>query len=78
VRRYRAICRPDFPLNAYGNIGHADETQGWINTAGANCGRLLRHHAGAYSRAKRWKKRYDMKQGYVADELARSATSCKS
>jgi len=28
----RAICGPDFPLMAYGNIGHADETQGWINT----------------------------------------------
>jgi S-methylmethionine-dependent homocysteine/selenocysteine methylase len=28
----RAICGPDFPLIAYGNIGYADETQGWINT----------------------------------------------
>jgi methionine synthase I (cobalamin-dependent) len=63
----RAICGPDFPLIAYGNIGYADESQGWINTdavdpdelpaacsnvAGANCGRLLWHHAGAYSQAK--------------------------
>lgn len=28
----RAICGPDFPLIAYGNIGYADEAQGWINT----------------------------------------------
>jgi pyruvate/2-oxoglutarate dehydrogenase complex dihydrolipoamide dehydrogenase (E3) component len=28
----RAICGPDFPLIAYGNIGFADEAQGWINT----------------------------------------------
>ena len=29
----RATCGPDFPLIAYGNIGYADEAQGWINTA---------------------------------------------
>jgi S-methylmethionine-dependent homocysteine/selenocysteine methylase len=28
----RAICEPDFPLLAYGNIGYADEVHGWINT----------------------------------------------
>jgi S-methylmethionine-dependent homocysteine/selenocysteine methylase len=28
----RAVCGPDFPLLAYGNIGHADEKDGWINT----------------------------------------------
>lgn len=28
----RAICGPDFPLIAYGNIGYADDVQGWINT----------------------------------------------
>lgn len=28
----RAICGPDFPLIAYGNIGYPDEAQGWINT----------------------------------------------
>lgn len=28
----RATCGPDFPLIAYGNIGYADEAQGWINT----------------------------------------------
>jgi S-methylmethionine-dependent homocysteine/selenocysteine methylase len=28
----RAICGPDFPLIAYGNIGYADGAQGWINT----------------------------------------------
>lgn len=31
-----AICGPDFPLIAYGNIGYADEAQGWINTDGIN------------------------------------------
>ena len=25
-------CGPDFPLIAYGNIGYADDTVGWINT----------------------------------------------
>lgn len=28
----RAICGEDFPLLAYGNIGHVDDEQGWINT----------------------------------------------
>ncbi len=28
----RATCGPDFPLIAYGNIGYAEEAQGWINT----------------------------------------------
>ena len=28
----RAICSEHFPLVAYGNIGFADEEQGWINT----------------------------------------------
>lgn len=28
----RAICGPDFPLIAYGNIGYADEKDGWVNT----------------------------------------------
>jgi S-methylmethionine-dependent homocysteine/selenocysteine methylase len=32
----RAKCGPDFPLIAYGNIGHADEEQGWINTDSVN------------------------------------------
>ncbi len=32
----RAICGPDFPLIAYGNIGYADEAQGWINTDAVN------------------------------------------
>lgn len=32
----RAICDPDFPLIAYGNIGYADESQGWINTDAVN------------------------------------------
>ncbi|MEK7275883.1 MAG: homocysteine S-methyltransferase family protein, partial [Chloroflexota bacterium] len=28
----RAACGPDFPLIAYGNIGYADDKQGWVNT----------------------------------------------
>lgn len=28
----RAICGENFPLVAYGNIGYADNEQGWINT----------------------------------------------
>lgn len=32
----RATCGPDFPLIAYGNIGYADEAQGWINTDAVN------------------------------------------
>lgn len=32
LAQLRAVCGPDFPLMAYGNIGYADETQGWINT----------------------------------------------
>jgi S-methylmethionine-dependent homocysteine/selenocysteine methylase len=28
----RAVCGSDFPLIAYGNIGRADDTVGWINT----------------------------------------------
>lgn len=39
----RAICGPDFPLIAYGNIGYADETQGWINTDAVNPDSYLRH-----------------------------------
>lgn len=28
----RAVCGPDFPLIAYGNIGYSDEKVGWVNT----------------------------------------------
>jgi S-methylmethionine-dependent homocysteine/selenocysteine methylase len=28
----RAVCGPDFPLMAYGNIGYPDEKHGWNNT----------------------------------------------
>jgi methionine synthase I (cobalamin-dependent) len=28
----RAVCGPDYPLIAYGNIGYSDEQVGWINT----------------------------------------------
>jgi methionine synthase I (cobalamin-dependent) len=27
-----AVCDPDFPLIAYGNIGYPDERVGWVNT----------------------------------------------
>lgn len=30
------ITGPDLPLIAYGNIGYADEAQGWINTDAVN------------------------------------------
>jgi 5-methyltetrahydrofolate--homocysteine methyltransferase len=26
------MCGEDFPLMAYGNIGFADDEQGWVNT----------------------------------------------
>ena len=32
------------------------------NLARADCGRLLWHHAGAYSQAESWKTRYDMEE----------------
>lgn len=32
LRELRAICGEDFPLMAYGNIGHVDDEQGWVNT----------------------------------------------
>ena len=40
----RGICGPDFPLIAYGNIGYADEAQGWINTDAESPESYL-HHA---------------------------------
>lgn len=36
LARLRAVCGPGFPLIAYGNIGYADEAQGWINTDAEN------------------------------------------
>lgn len=36
LARLRAVCGPDFPLIAYGNIGYVDEAQGWINTDAEN------------------------------------------
>lgn len=32
LRELRAVCGEEFPLMAYGNIGHVDEEQGWVNT----------------------------------------------
>jgi len=28
----RRVCGPEFPLVAYGNVGYADDKQGWVNT----------------------------------------------
>ncbi|MEN9675936.1 MAG: hypothetical protein RIS76_1832 [Verrucomicrobiota bacterium] len=39
----RAICGPDFPLIAYGNIGYADENYGWINTDAVDPESYLQH-----------------------------------
>ena len=38
----QAVCGPDFPLIAYGNIGYADEKDGWINTDAVNPDGYLR------------------------------------
>ena len=42
----QAVCGQDFPLIAYGNIGYADEKNGWINTDSedpqAYCGHAVR------------------------------------
>lgn len=32
LRELRAVCGDEFPLMAYGNMGHVDEEQGWVNT----------------------------------------------
>ena len=39
----RAVCGPDFPLIAYGNIGYADEAQGWINKDAVDPDRYLQY-----------------------------------
>lgn len=39
----RAACGLDFPLIAYGNIGYADEAQGWINTDALSPDSYLQH-----------------------------------
>jgi len=39
----RAICGEDFPLLAYGNIGHVDDEQGWINTDSTHPEGYLQH-----------------------------------
>ena len=43
LARLRAVCGPDFPLIAYGNIGYADEEQGWINTDSETPDRYLQY-----------------------------------
>ena len=39
----RAICGEEFPLMAYGNIGHVDDEQGWVNTDSTNPEGYLEH-----------------------------------
>lgn len=39
----RAFCGSGFPLIGYGNIGHADGVQGWINTDSVNPERYLQY-----------------------------------
>jgi S-methylmethionine-dependent homocysteine/selenocysteine methylase len=39
----RSICGPGFPLVAYGNIGHVDDEQGWINTDAVNPDSYFQH-----------------------------------
>jgi S-methylmethionine-dependent homocysteine/selenocysteine methylase len=39
----RVICGPDFPLIAYGNIGHVDNEHGWTNTDSTDPEGYLRH-----------------------------------
>ena len=39
----RAICGENFPLMAYGNIGHVDDEQGWINTDSTDPEGYLEH-----------------------------------
>jgi S-methylmethionine-dependent homocysteine/selenocysteine methylase len=36
LNELRTMCGEDFPLMAYGNIGFADDEQGWINTDSTN------------------------------------------
>ena len=38
-----AACGEDFPLMAYGNIGHADENVGWVNTDSENPNAYCEH-----------------------------------
>lgn len=39
----RAICGESFPLMAYGNIGHVDDEQGWVNTDSTDPDGYLQH-----------------------------------
>lgn len=42
----RVICGENFPLLAYGNIGHVDGNQGWINTDSTDPEGYLRYAQG--------------------------------
>ena len=39
----RAVCGETFPLMAYGNIGHVDDEQGWVNTDSTDPAGYLQH-----------------------------------
>ncbi|MDP1559991.1 MAG: homocysteine S-methyltransferase family protein [Pirellulaceae bacterium] len=39
----RAVCGENFPLMAYGNIGHVDDEQGWVNTDSTDPEGYLQH-----------------------------------
>jgi S-methylmethionine-dependent homocysteine/selenocysteine methylase len=39
----RAVCGETFPLLAYGNIGHVDDAQGWVNTDSTDPAGYLQH-----------------------------------
>ena len=43
LNELRAICGESFPLLAYGNIGHVDDEQGWINTDSTDPEGYLQH-----------------------------------
>ncbi len=43
INECRAICGESFPLIAYGNIGHVDDAQGWVNTDSTDPAGYLQH-----------------------------------
>lgn len=43
LRRLHAFCGEEFPLMAYGNIGHVDDEQDWLNTDSTDPDGYLKH-----------------------------------
>ncbi|MBL8855679.1 MAG: homocysteine S-methyltransferase family protein [Planctomycetaceae bacterium] len=43
LKECRAVCGETFPLLAYGNIGHVDDEQGWVNTDCTDPAGYLQH-----------------------------------